>query len=91
MKDKQIFEMLLADRKRFICSRPTLKGAERYCVFTPTMTPLQIVTKAEMSTLYNILTQKGKRYYLSVQAVRSLHGNNAYKKIYKNSKNETHA
>lgn len=91
MKDKQIFETLLADKKRFICSRPTLRGTERYCVYTPAMTPIVIVTKSEMSKMYDLFIQKGKRYYLSLQAVRSLHGNNAYKIIYKQSKKQTNA
>lgn len=79
---------LLLKNKHFIASRPSPNGAERYCVYSPNMSPLMMLSKAEKKTMNDILIKKGERWVVSRSLIRSLHGSNRLKKAYKSYKKQ---
>lgn len=83
MRINQAFELLLADNKRFITSRNSPTGTERYCIYSPNMIPLMVISKAEMKKIYPVLIKREKKWYISRKSIRSLHGNSFFKKTYK--------
>jgi hypothetical protein len=77
---KEVYSKLLQDY--FLCPRKSFTGKMRYGVFDQKMNVVTTISDKQFRVLKEVVVKKKDRFVLSKRQVRSLHGNNYFKKTY---------
>lgn len=77
---KRVFDLLMNDH--FLYPRKSATGKMRYGVYDQKRNVLFTISDRQYRHIRNILTRKNEKIVLSRKMIRSMHGNNYFKKTY---------